>query len=174
MSDFALKNFIFTAISLLSVWVAKPVDASLKNAVQTVAHNTAQHICVEQLPQEIAKIVQTPEYQRSRIGVFVQTNQPHPQVLADLDGDRLFMIASNTKLFTTAIALGTLGSDYRFTTKLRSISRPNAEGDLVDGLWIEATGDPSLSLVDLRNLVKQLKAQGVKRIHSGIWAKQRR
>lgn len=177
MSGFALKKLIFTAISLLTVWASNPKDAYANNAslaqkdnINQVANQAiSQAICVEQLPKAIAQIVKTPAYQRSRIGVFVQTNQPQPKVLADFDGDRLFMIASNTKLFTTAIALRTLGADYRFTTKLRSASRPNAQGELVDGLWIEATGDPSFKRSDLQNLVKQLKAQGVKRIRAGIW-----
>ncbi|MBD2150888.1 D-alanyl-D-alanine carboxypeptidase/D-alanyl-D-alanine-endopeptidase [Pseudanabaena sp. FACHB-1277] len=174
MSGFALKKLIFTAISLLTICAANPKDAYANNASLTQKDNinqvANQAICTEQLPKAIAQIVKTPAYQRSRIGVFVQTNQPQPRVLADFDGDRLFMIASNTKLFTTAIALHTLGANYRFTTKLRSASRPNAQGELVDGLWIEAKGDPSFKQSDLQNLVKQLKDQGVKRIQSGIWA----
>ncbi len=170
MSDFALKKFIFTAISLLVICAAPPRKAYSENASQAQNNNANQAICVEQLPDAIAKIVKTSAYQRSRIGVFVQTSHHQPRVLVDFDGDRLFMIASNTKLFTTAIALRTLGADYRFTTKLRSTSRPNAQGDLVDGLWIEATGDPSLKQTDLQDLVRQLKSQGVKRIQSGIWA----
>jgi D-alanyl-D-alanine carboxypeptidase/D-alanyl-D-alanine-endopeptidase (penicillin-binding protein 4) len=51
--------------------------------------------------------------------------------------ERLFLPASNMKLFTTALALLRLGPDYRFVTRL---SR-DPSGDLV----LTGSGDPSLS-----------------------------
>ena len=51
--------------------------------------------------------------------------------------DKLFMPASNMKLFTTALALLRLGPDYRFTTQVIR----EASGDLV----LVGSGDPSLS-----------------------------
>src|SRR5277367_1642302 len=51
--------------------------------------------------------------------------------------DRLFLPASNMKLFTAALALRRLGPDYRFVT--RAAFEPS--GDLV----LQGSGDPSLS-----------------------------
>jgi len=51
--------------------------------------------------------------------------------------DRLFLPASNLKLFTTALALDRLGPDYRFVTRL--VREPS--GDLL----LVGSGDPTLS-----------------------------
>jgi D-alanyl-D-alanine carboxypeptidase/D-alanyl-D-alanine-endopeptidase (penicillin-binding protein 4) len=51
--------------------------------------------------------------------------------------DKLFMPASNMKLFTSALALLRLGPDYRFTTQV--LREPS--GDIV----LAGSGDPSLS-----------------------------
>jgi D-alanyl-D-alanine carboxypeptidase/D-alanyl-D-alanine-endopeptidase (penicillin-binding protein 4) len=51
--------------------------------------------------------------------------------------DKLFMPASNMKLFTSALALSRLGPDYRFTTNVIV----NSSGDLM----LLGSGDPSLS-----------------------------
>ena len=128
-------------------------------------------LCPAQLQQEVEKIAQSPKLQAARVGVFMQTNEPNPKILANLDGDRYFIPASNTKLFTTAIALKTLGADYRFATRLMSKNLPNAQGNLENGLWLFGSGDPSFrSATGLKSLVTQLKNKGVKRINGGLWA----
>ncbi|MFN6065836.1 MAG: D-alanyl-D-alanine carboxypeptidase, partial [Pseudanabaena sp.] len=129
-------------------------------------------ICPAQLQQELSQVAQSPQLQASRVGVFVQTNETKPKVLANLDGDRYFIPASNTKLFTTAIALKALGSDYRFATKLMSNDLPNPQGTLENGLWLVGSGDPSFnSETGLKSLVTQLKNRGIKQINGGIWTR---
>jgi len=127
-------------------------------------------ICPSQLQQEITKIAQSPKLQAARVGVFVQTNEPNPQILANLDGDRYFIPASNVKLFTTAIALKNLGANYQFHTQLLA-ERPTPQGEINNGLWLFGAGDPSFnSTTNLKSLVTQLKNKGVKRINGGVWA----
>jgi len=58
---------------------------------------------------------------------------------------KAFMPAPNMKLFTTAAALLTLGSDYRFVTKLFANGLVDPEGVLQGDLVIVGCGDPSLS-----------------------------
>ncbi len=127
-------------------------------------------ICPAQLQQEITKIARSPKLQAARVGVFVQTNEPNPQVLANLDGDRYFTPASNVKLITTAIALKNLGANHQFHTQLLA-ERPTPQGEINNGLWLFGAGDPSFkSTTDLKSLVTQLKNKGVKRINGGIGA----
>lgn len=127
-------------------------------------------ICPAQLEQEITKIAQSPKLQAARVGVFVQTNESNPQILANLDGDRYFIPASNVKLFTTAIALKNLGTNYQFHTQLLA-ERPTPQGEVKNGLWLFGAGDPSFnSATGLKSLVTQLKNKGVKRINGGVWA----
>ena len=152
--------------------IAKTIACSTFSlAIAPLGYAASPSICAAQLQQEVKKVVQSSNLQASRIGVFVKTNGANSQVLANLDGDRYFIPASNTKLFVTAAALKTLGADYKFTTKLASPSPINAQGEIENGLWVIASGDPSFSSdVGLKSLVQQLKDRGVKRIRGGIWA----
>lgn len=60
------------------------------------------------------------------------------------DGDTPRIIASNTKLFTTAAALDTLGPAYNFETRLLIAGK--VEGGTLDGdLAVIGGGDPNLS-----------------------------
>lgn len=92
-----------------------------------------------------------------------------------LNEDRLFLPASNLKLFTAALALDRLGPDYRFRTRV--LLEPS--GDLV----LVGSGDPSLSgrlypyrkdtppgppLDPIEDLAAQIVARGVRRIEGDI------
>ena len=67
------------------------------------------------------------------------------QVLFEQNADRYFVPASNMKLFTTALALATLGPDYRFRTTLESPAEPAADGKIAGPLYLVGRGDPNLS-----------------------------
>ena len=66
------------------------------------------------------------------------------EVLYQQNADRYFVPASNMKLFTTALALGKLGPDYRFHTTLET-SGSIANGILNGNLTLVGRGDPNLS-----------------------------
>ena len=61
------------------------------------------------------------------------------------DEKKLFSPASNMKLFTTALALATLGPDYRFRTTLETHGTLTEGGRLVGDLILVGRGDPNLS-----------------------------
>jgi serine-type D-Ala-D-Ala carboxypeptidase/endopeptidase (penicillin-binding protein 4) len=67
------------------------------------------------------------------------------ETLYELNGDHFFTPASNAKIVTTALALATLGGDYRFHTTLEAKSAIGAEGRLVGDLILAGRGDPDLS-----------------------------
>ncbi|HXE67661.1 MAG TPA: D-alanyl-D-alanine carboxypeptidase, partial [Rhodanobacteraceae bacterium] len=60
------------------------------------------------------------------------------------DADALFLPASNAKLYTSALALQTLGPDARFSTTLYATKVPRADGTLDGNLILYGDGDPSL------------------------------
>jgi D-alanyl-D-alanine carboxypeptidase/D-alanyl-D-alanine-endopeptidase (penicillin-binding protein 4) len=66
------------------------------------------------------------------------------KVLADHDGNRLFVPASNTKLFSTSLALMRLGAGHRFTTRVLATEEPRA-GVLKGDLVLYGGGDPTMS-----------------------------
>ena len=67
------------------------------------------------------------------------------ETLYELNGDHFFTPASNAKVVTTALALATLGSDYRFRTTLEAKSAIGTDGRLAGDLILVGRGDPDLS-----------------------------
>jgi len=81
---------------------------------------------------------------RSFWGIVV-ADRDSGETLYELNADHFFMPASNTKLFTTALALAALGGRYQFRTTLESANRLDAEGKLAGDLVFVGRGDPDLS-----------------------------
>jgi len=67
------------------------------------------------------------------------------QILFEKNADRYFVPASNMKLFTTALALATLGSDYKFRTTVEAQNAVGGDGKLEGSLYLVGRGDPNLS-----------------------------
>jgi serine-type D-Ala-D-Ala carboxypeptidase/endopeptidase (penicillin-binding protein 4) len=103
--------------------------------------------------------------------------------IAERDSNKLFIPASNTKLYTTALALSRLGSDYVFRTELRTAGAFHPGDTKVDDLLLVGGGDPNLSgrelpylpdspegdpLAGLRELVEQLHATGIREIKGDV------
>lgn len=96
---------------------------------------------------------------------------------------KLFVPASNTKLFSTALALMRLGPDYRFTTTVLAERAPDGTGRVRGSLTLVGGGDPNLSgrvlpyqksaragdpLTAIKQLADQVIAAGVRRIEGDI------
>jgi serine-type D-Ala-D-Ala carboxypeptidase/endopeptidase (penicillin-binding protein 4) len=108
------------------------------------------------------------------------------EVLYSLNSSRYFMPASNAKLFTTAMALATLGPDFHIRTTVESAGQPDSSGHLEGDLVLVGRGDANLSnrllpFVDhaehngppekaLSELADQVVASGVKEISGDIIA----
>lgn len=92
------------------------------------------------------------------------------------NGDRPLILASTTKVFTTAAALDRLGADYRFKTRFLREGEIDANGTLQGRLVVMGGGDPALSgrlygndpLAVFRPVAESLAARGIRRIAGGL------
>jgi D-alanyl-D-alanine carboxypeptidase/D-alanyl-D-alanine-endopeptidase (penicillin-binding protein 4) len=111
----------------------------------------------------IENILSRPEISRSHWGILIETLDSQ-QTIYNKDSERFFTPASNVKLLTSAAALLSLGADFRIRTPIY------ATGDFptVNSLRIFGKGDPSLTGEHLRNLTKELKKLGLRRIKTLI------
>src|SRR5689334_3476438 len=67
------------------------------------------------------------------------------RVIYQRNQDHFFVPASNTKLFTTAMALSRLGPDYTFHTRVVAAASPDSDGRIAGNLRLVGGGDPNLS-----------------------------
>ena len=91
------------------------------------------------------------------------------------NADSLFLPASNAKLYTSALALQTLGPDARFSTTLYATATPRADGTLDGNLILYGGGDPSLGDAGgspdwADRLAEALAARGVRRVRGDLIA----
>ncbi len=95
------------------------------------------------------------------------------QILFEHNAEKLFTPASNSKLYTMALALTRLGPDYRIKTSLYAQGKPDEHGTLKGDLIVYGRGDPTISgeynhgdvMKALEPLVAALTNAGVKRNH---------
>jgi D-alanyl-D-alanine carboxypeptidase/D-alanyl-D-alanine-endopeptidase (penicillin-binding protein 4) len=90
------------------------------------------------------------------------------------------VLASNTKLFTTATALARFGVDGTFSTDVLSDSVVNADGVLPGDLWLRGGGDPAFGTLayvrrhygssagSVEYLVDQLAGRGLTAVRGGV------
>ncbi len=83
------------------------------------------------------------------------------------NSNKLFHPASNMKLLTTATALYSLDSNYKFTTRI-SYQGKILQGVLKGDISIKGIGDPLFSVEDLDSLVEKISQSVTKKIEGNI------
>lgn len=154
-----------TGAVLALVAAALPASATKRPAPKTVS-----------LSDRLLAITRrTPILPRSEFAVAVQkVGDPQPLLL--VNADRPLILASTTKIFTTAAALDRLGAEYKFRTRVFADAPVGPEGVLPGHLVIAGGGDPAISgrlfeddpLAVFRPWVEAIKAKGIKVVRDGL------
>lgn len=127
------------------------------------------------LASRIDAYVAQPQFARADWGIAVRSLDSG-RVLYTHNADRLFIPASNAKLFTAALVLDTLGSNTRIATTLYATSTDvDAKGTLRGDLILYGRGDPSLGDPQVSpdwadRLAAALAQLGVKRVNGNLVA----
>lgn len=143
----------------------------------------APAVLAQSLQQRIEMLLSSsPGAQRAFCGVQV-VSLDRNELLADAQSHRFFVPASNTKLFTTALALVRLGPEYRFQTIVVADGTLDPAGRLRGDLRLVGGGDPTLSnraipytkgprtgnpLQAIEELAEKVIAAGVRRIDGDV------
>ena len=97
------------------------------------------------LEEKIRQIIESSPAARRAFWGIAAGAPDSDEMLYQLNPDQFFVPASNTKLFTAALALTRLGPDYRFKTVVLADKEPDATGRLAGDLRLVGGGDPALS-----------------------------
>ena len=114
----------------------------------TSASNTSDYFSAAsrfdpELAQKLHSIITAPKYNHSTWGILFEDLETG-DVIYELNADKLFIPASVTKLYSTAVALDTLGADYRFKTPIYRTEDVDESGKLDGDLVLVASGDMTM------------------------------
>lgn len=91
------------------------------------------------------------------------------ETLYSRNADRLYIPASNMKLFSEAATLMALGPDYRFKNQLSTTASQLQQGVLTGNLYLHLSGDPSFTRNDLKTLLSSLSEWNINSIQGDIY-----
>jgi len=189
--QFANVNAKFaTKLATKFMVIATLVVTALASSPDAFAHPPRKSAAripadVARFQQRVESALAIPVAQKSFVGVLI-VDAATGETVYELNADRYFTPASNTKLFTTTLAMATLGPDYRFRTTIETQGTLDAVGRLRGDLTLVGRGDPDFSNrripYDAKNpidgpsdkplgeLVDAIVAKGVKEIDGDIIA----
>jgi serine-type D-Ala-D-Ala carboxypeptidase/endopeptidase (penicillin-binding protein 4) len=127
------------------------------------------------LAARIAALIHQPRFAAARWGVSVRSLADGHGVYMH-DADKLFIPASNAKLYTAVLALADLGPKFRFETSLYATAHPDQHGRLKGDLMLVGGGDPSLGAGNDQQsptawadrLASVMQARGIRRVHGDL------
>lgn len=140
-----------------------------------IGQTPASLATLAELQQRLTEHVTNPRFAAGSLGVKV-VSLDSGKTLFEHDAQKLFSPASNSKLYTVALALDTFGGDYRIKTSLYSAAKPDRRGTLKGDLIVYGRGDPTINtrlnggdiFKALQPLVAALTNAGVKRVRGDL------
>jgi len=132
-----------TAAVLAALFAATPAEPQGRSRRAPAAHSQPRSDLVR-LRARVEGALDAAHAQKAYWGVLIADARTG-QTLFELNPERAFVPASNTKLFTTALAMAALGPDYHFRTTVESRGALDPDGRLHSDLSLVGRGDPDLS-----------------------------
>lgn len=164
-----------TVLLLLALLAAAPVAAqnSAGVAATAVRTNPPPRTLIE-LQTRLSNHIAHPRFAAAQWGIKVVSLESGATWFEHQAG-KFAVPASNTKLFTGALALDRLGPDFRIRTSLYARTPPDAAGRLAGDLIVYGRGDPGFSTRFQTNagsvltaLADRLVAAGVRHIEGDV------
>jgi D-alanyl-D-alanine carboxypeptidase/D-alanyl-D-alanine-endopeptidase (penicillin-binding protein 4) len=145
--------------------------------LQLIAQEPAAPATAAELKQRLEAHVSQAKFSAAIWGVKI-VSADTGKVVFEHNSQKLMSPASNSKLYTVALALDRLGPDYRIKTSLLSEAIPNRWGTLHGDLVVYGRGDPTINgrlhheniLEALEPLVAALTNAGVRKITGDLIA----
>jgi D-alanyl-D-alanine carboxypeptidase/D-alanyl-D-alanine-endopeptidase (penicillin-binding protein 4) len=156
----------------------KPAPASgptpITRPASPVPNAASPRYAPSSLADGIEAYVAQPRFAHAQWGIVV-VSLDSGATLYRHNADALLLPASNAKLYTSALALQTLGADARFATRLYATAAPRTDGTLAGDLILYGGGDPSLGDPDVSPgwadaLAAALAKRGVRRVRGDLIA----
>ena len=168
--------FVFTA-ERLPARLSRQSAAAQSNTGEAVKRSqvqTSSSRSAAELARKVDETIEGSEFASARWGVYVMSLKDG-RVIYSRDGQSPFTPASNMKVYTTAVALDTLGADYRWRTSVYADKEPDARGTIDGDLTLYGRGAPDLSSEAkketpdaLARLADDLYKRGVRRVRGHV------
>ncbi|MFB3895522.1 MAG: D-alanyl-D-alanine carboxypeptidase/D-alanyl-D-alanine-endopeptidase [bacterium] len=137
-----------------------------------------QEARLKTLQKDLDEILASRSVRSAQVGVYVVSLRQEDGIIYAKNQEKSFIPASCMKLFTSAAALDTLGSNYTFKTNIYAKGIIDAQGVLHGDLIIRGSGDPSISgryrnrkvTAIPEDLADQLLATGIRKIQGNLIA----
>lgn len=132
------------SLSILFLTYTFTVNAQIKNESNSSdSIPKYAQLTVPELWSQIQDIFDDPSFNGAEWGVVIQS-LANGEYFYKMNEDKLFIPASNLKIFTTSAALFLLDEDYTYSTDL--YYRGEIDGSILQGdLIVQGRGDPTLS-----------------------------
>jgi D-alanyl-D-alanine carboxypeptidase/D-alanyl-D-alanine-endopeptidase (penicillin-binding protein 4) len=172
MSRFQAKFTVAIVLAALAFWgIAERVSSNSPStkAEETSLKPISSAAFDTTLARDVDQLIDA-DSGKARWGVFV-VSLKDGRVLYARDADKLFTPASNMKIYTTAVALDLLGSDYRWRTSVYASTQPTGDGVIDGDLILYGRGAPDLGSQDgegVAALADELQRRGVRTVRGNI------
>jgi D-alanyl-D-alanine carboxypeptidase/D-alanyl-D-alanine-endopeptidase (penicillin-binding protein 4) len=153
-------------ISLQAITIIVLYALCFSLVVSLPAHAETHENGASLFQKEVEKILSSSCLRKNNFGIKIYSLD-RGESLFELRAKKLFVPASNLKILTTAVALQTLGPNYRFPTQL--YTNGTLKDGVLDGdLYIKGNGDPKFVTEQMWLLVNELKNIPVFKITGNI------